>query len=51
MIPMLMAQPPSPEDRAHKVRYIWTDLGSRAFTKRLGAQPVQGYALSEFGGW
>lgn len=49
MIPMLLAQPPTPTDRAHRVRYIWTGPGSRAFVERFGAQPVQGYALSEVG--
>ena len=49
MMPMLLAQPPSPDDRRHSVRYLWTAQGSRAFVERFGAQPVQSYALSEVG--
>ena len=49
MMPMLLAQPPSEDDRNHSVRYLWTAHGSRAFVERFGAQPVQSYALSEVG--
>lgn len=49
MVPMLLAQPPSPDDRSHSVRYLWTAHGSREFVERFGAQPVQSYALSEVG--
>lgn len=49
LIPMLLAQPPTAEDRKHAVRYLWTAPGSPEFVERFGAQPVHSYALSEVG--
>lgn len=55
MIPILMKQPPSPDDRAHRVRIaacaatppdLW-----RAFEARFGLTIIEGYGLTETAGF
>ncbi len=55
MIPILMKQPPSPDDRAHRVRIaacaatppdLW-----RAFEERFGLTIIEGYGLTETTGF
>ncbi len=51
MVPILMAQPPSPEERAHKVRVSLTPgvpaAMQAAFTERTGIVVVDGYGSTE----
>ena len=52
MLQILLSAPPSPTDRAHKVRLVYTALAMgkedhSAFEERFGVRLVVGYGLSE----
>ncbi|MEA3194703.1 MAG: carnitine-CoA ligase [Betaproteobacteria bacterium] len=49
LLPILLAQPPSPHDRGHAVRYCWTAWPHPDFEARFGTTLVQIYGLTEVG--
>ena len=49
MVPMLMKQPPSDDDRRHHVRYLYAAWPNAEFRERFGAEFIQMYAQTEVG--
>jgi crotonobetaine/carnitine-CoA ligase len=49
LVPILMAQPPSPLDRDHRCTRLWTATPNAAFEARFGSRPIYFYGLSEGG--
>jgi crotonobetaine/carnitine-CoA ligase len=49
LVPILLAQPPGPADRAHAVRYCWTAWPHPDFEARFNTTLVQIYGLTEVG--
>lgn len=49
LIPMLLKQPPGPEDRQHRVRYLYTAWPHREFEERFNTKLIQVFAQSEVG--
>ncbi|GAA5233906.1 AMP-binding protein [Verticiella sediminum] len=47
--PLVSAQPPSPDDRNHRVRYLWSGRPDPVFEERFNVRRVQLYALGEVG--
>jgi crotonobetaine/carnitine-CoA ligase len=46
---VLMAQPPGPQDRAHRVTRMFNAHHTDAFQKRFGVQLLESFAMSEIG--
>jgi carnitine-CoA ligase len=55
MIPILLKQPPSPADRAHRVRFVSSaacpESAWRPFEERFGVKIVEGYGAVDGGGF
>jgi crotonobetaine/carnitine-CoA ligase len=49
MMPILLNQPPSDDDRKHNIRYLWTTPRREDFCARFGVDVVNSYSLSEVG--
>ncbi len=47
--PVLLAQPPSPNDRAHRVTRMMNAHYNEAFEQRFGVQLIEAFAMSEIG--
>jgi crotonobetaine/carnitine-CoA ligase len=47
--PLVMAQPPSPLDRQHSMRLLWTGGPDRAFEERFGVEWIQSFSIGEVG--
>lgn len=47
--PFVTAQPPSAQDRAHKVKLLWAGAPDDAFEARFGARFIQCFGMSEVG--
>jgi len=49
MMSILLNQPPSADDRRHKIRYLWTTPRREDFCARFAVDVVNSYSLSEVG--
>jgi crotonobetaine/carnitine-CoA ligase len=49
LVPILMAQPPSPLDRDHRCTRLWTATPNAAFEARFATRPIYFYGLAEGG--
>ena len=47
VVSLLMAQPPGPQDRAHKLRAIFNAAHDTAFEARFGVRTLEAFAMTE----